>query len=57
MQILQTRLRTGCSSLNYDLYSKNNIESPVCNYRCGVIEKAHYFFLYASLSKSLMDTI
>ena len=44
MQILHTRLQTGCSSLNYDLYSKNNIESPVCNYRCGVIEKAHYFF-------------
>ena len=44
MQILHTRLRTGCNSLNYDLYSKHIIESPLCNCRCGDIENADHFF-------------
>ena len=46
MQILHTRLQTGCSALSYDLYSKNIIDSPLCNCRCGDIENAdHLFFL------------
>ena len=45
MQILHTRLRTGYSSLNYDLYSKNIIESPLCNCRCGDTENADHCFL------------
>ena len=45
MQILHTRLRTGCNPLNYDLYSKNTIESPLCNCRFGNIENADHFFL------------
>ena len=49
MQILHTRLRTGCSSLNYDLYSKNIIESPLCNCRCGEIENADHFFFRCHL--------
>ena len=61
MQILQTRLRTGCSSLNYDLYSKNIIESPLCNCRCGEIENADHFFfrchLYQNHRQVLMDTL
>ena len=44
MQILHTRLRTGCSSLSYDLYSKNIIKSPLCNCRCGDTENADHFF-------------
>ena len=35
-QILHARLRTGCSSLNMDLFHKNITESPLC--RCGSIE-------------------
>ncbi|MCG8034058.1 MAG: reverse transcriptase family protein [Candidatus Thiodiazotropha taylori] len=42
-QILHTRLRTNCSSLNLDLFHRNITESPLC--RCGSIEDAqHYFF-------------
>ena len=42
-QILHTRLRTGCSSLNRDLFLKNITDSPLCN--CGSIENVqHYFF-------------
>ena len=44
-QILHTRLRTGCSSLNNDLYLylKNIIESPSCV--CGAaVENAYHFF-------------
>ncbi|MCG8046489.1 MAG: reverse transcriptase domain-containing protein [Candidatus Thiodiazotropha endolucinida] len=42
-QILHTRLRTNCSSLNLDLFMKNISDSPMC--RCGSIEDAqHYFF-------------
>ena len=60
MQILHTRLRTGCSSLSYDLYSKNIIES-LCNCRCGDTENADHFFfrchLYRNHRQELMDTI
>ena len=42
-QILHTRLRTNCSVLNYDLYMKNIIDSPLC--RCNNIETAKHFFL------------
>ena len=42
LQILHTRLRTGCSSLNHDLFLKYITDSPLC--RCGEIENtAHYF--------------
>ena len=42
-QILHMRLRTGCSSLNLDLFLKNITDSPLC--RCGSIENSqHYFF-------------
>ncbi|MES9992730.1 MAG: reverse transcriptase family protein, partial [Candidatus Thiodiazotropha sp.] len=42
-QILHTRLRTQCSSLNYYLFSKNIIESPCCE--CGAIEDNKHFLL------------
>ena len=42
-QVLHTRLRTNCSSLNLDLFLKNISDSPLC--RCGSVENAqHYFF-------------
>ena len=42
-KILHARLRTGCSSLNMDLFHKTITESPLC--RCGSIEDTqHYFF-------------
>ena len=42
-QVLHTRLRTGCSSLNNDLYLKNISESPSCV--CGAaVENAYHFF-------------
>ena len=41
-QVLHTRLRTECSALNQDLFSKGVVDSPLC--RCGLIENAHHFF-------------
>ena len=47
-QILHTQLRTGCSSLNLDLFLKNITDSPLCI--CGSIENAqNYFFHCRSL--------
>ena len=34
-QVLHTRLRTNCSSLNLDLFLKNISDSPLC--RCGSV--------------------
>ena len=43
-QILHTRLRTNCSSLNIDLFNKNISDSPLCS--CGSIEDAQHFFFH-----------
>ena len=43
-QILHTRIRMECCSLNSHLYSKNIINSPPCS--CGGFESAYHFFLY-----------
>ncbi|MCW4344426.1 MAG: reverse transcriptase domain-containing protein [Candidatus Thiodiazotropha endolucinida] len=43
-QILHTRLRTHCSSLNLDLFMKNITDSPLCS--CGSIEDAQHFFFH-----------
>ena len=43
-QILITRIRTNCSSLNLDLFVKNITESPLC--RCGSIKNAQHFFFH-----------
>ena len=45
-QILLTRLRTNCSSLNFDLFVKNVADSPLC--RCGSIENAQHFFFHCT---------
>ncbi|MEW8548517.1 MAG: reverse transcriptase family protein [Candidatus Thiodiazotropha sp.] len=43
LQIQHTRLRTGCSSLNQHLFSKNIIDNPFCV--CGSVESTkHYLF-------------
>ena len=42
-QILHTRLRTKCNSLNYDIYLKNLTDSPLC--RCGNIENTNHYLL------------
>ncbi|MCG8033360.1 MAG: reverse transcriptase family protein, partial [Candidatus Thiodiazotropha taylori] len=44
LQVSHTRLRTGCSSLNNDLFLKNIVESPLCECRSGEIENAEHFF-------------
>ena len=41
-QILHTRIRNNCSSLNLDLFLKNVTDSPLC--RCGSTENAQHFF-------------
>ena len=43
-QILHTRLRTNCSSLNLDLFLKGITDSPMC--RCGSIENSQHFFFH-----------
>ena len=43
-QILHTRLRLECSSLNQHLYKKNLINSPNCT--CGQVESVAHFFLF-----------
>ena len=42
-QVYLSRLRTNCSSLNYDLYSKNMTDSPLCT--CGLVENTTHYFL------------
>ena len=58
-QILHTRLRTNCSVLNYDLYMKSIIDSPLC--RCNNIETVKHFFLdcpnYNNQRITLIETV
>ena len=55
-QILHTRLRLGCSSLNADLFRNHVSESDRC--RCGKFETAeHYFFNCTLYNNTRTDTI
>ena len=45
-QILHSRLRTGCSALNLDLFTKNITNSPLCS--CGSIENSQHYFKLSS---------
>ena len=47
LQILHTRLRTKCSSLNHDLFLKHITESPLC--RCGAVETTGHFLMACHL--------
>ena len=42
LQVLHTRLRTKCSSLNYHLYLRGISPTALC--RCGKIENNYHFF-------------
>ena len=44
IQVLHTRLRTGCSSVNNDLYLKQLIESPSCAFGATVENTYHFLF-------------
>ena len=46
-QMLHTRLRTKCSSLNYDIFLKNLTDSPLCS--CGNVENAEHHLLHCHL--------
>ena len=50
-QILHSRLRLGCSSLNHDLYRKSIIDSPLCS--CGSVETIKHFLLECPLYNAL----
>ena len=58
-QILRTRLRTSCSSLNYCLLSKNIVNNKFCT--CGEIEDTKHYLLYcpqyAHYRATLMENI
>ena len=54
-QILHARLRTGCSSLNMDLFHKNITESPLC--RCGSIEDTQHYFFHCRLYQGPRNTL
>ena len=47
VQILHTRLRTKCSSLNYYIFTKNLTDSPLC--RSGSVEKTQHYHLQCHL--------
>jgi hypothetical protein len=41
-QVILSRLRTKCSNLNHDLFSKSIVDSPLCS--CGKVENTYHFF-------------
>ncbi len=45
-QILHTRLRLDCSSLNYDLHRRSIVDSPNCT--CGAEETVSHFLLHCN---------
>ena len=45
-QILYTRLRMGCSSLNLDHFMKNITDSPMC--QCGSTENTQHFVFHCN---------
>ena len=58
-QILHTRLRTECSSLNEHLFNCNVIDSPYCI--CGLPETSDHFFfhcpIYNNIRRTVIDTV
>ena len=49
-QVLHTRLRTKCSSLNHDLFLKRITDTPLC--RCGSVENTQHFFMTCYLYRA-----
>ena len=58
-QIYHARLRTKCSSLRHNLFSKNIIECPRCI--CGSVEDTHHYLLvcdqYTNTRRELLTTV
>ena len=58
-QMLHTRIRTNCSSLNFYLYRKNIIQNKYCT--CGEVEDTqHFFFIcpqYNVIRQVMLDMI
>ena len=58
-QIYHARLRTGCSSLNQHLVSKNIINSSLCV--CGSVESTNHYLLnctiYAQIRQEMLDSL
>ena len=58
-QIYHARLRTSCSSLNQQIFSKNIIDSPLCV--CQVIEDTYHFLFncerFYNIRQELFDKI
>ena len=54
-QVLHARLRTNCSSLANDLFSKNIVDSPYC--LCGQVETCHHFFFLCPRYLHLRDDL
>ena len=54
LQVLHSRLRTDCSSLNKHLYDRNLVASPHC--QCGLVENTyHYFFVCTRFHNQRLD--
>ena len=57
-QIYHARLRTNCSSLHLDLFSKKLTDSPLC--ACGSIEDTYHYLLvcnrFSNLRRDLLNT-
>ena len=54
-QINHARLRLGCSSLNFDLYRRNIVETDLC--ACGSVETANHFLLHCPSYRTARDSL
>ena len=58
-QIYYARLKTKCSSVCENLYSKNILDNPLCT--CGAIEDTNHFLLkcnrFSRQTQEMMDTV
>ncbi|MCG7879037.1 MAG: endonuclease/exonuclease/phosphatase family protein [Candidatus Thiodiazotropha taylori] len=54
-QILHSRLRTKCSSLNEHLFSKNIVPNASCS--CGLIEDTKHFLLHCPLYHNIRNVM
>ena len=54
-QVLHSRIRTKCSSLNADLFTRNLVISPLC--MCGEREDSSHFFFYCPLYREIRNDL
>ena len=55
VQVLHTRLRTQCSTLNHDLFKNNISDTPLC--RCGSVENTYHFFFKCPFYNSVRNKL